>query len=136
MNTVRLAREQQPATADQHLDQFGGILSFPTAKQHYYVGGTYTLLGEYKEAERYAQEAISAYENGPAHERSYGDEALARIDVVKSRIATNQLEGAAEELTRILSMPADLRIRQLAAPPSSTSPTTSRAPATSAPGSS
>jgi transcriptional regulator with XRE-family HTH domain len=113
LSTVRLAGEQQSAAGTQQLERFGGLLSFPTAKQDYYIGGTYTLLGEYEKAERHAQAAISAYETGPAHERSYGDEALARMDIVTSRIATNELDGAAEELTKILEMPQELRIRQL-----------------------
>ncbi|MFF3786345.1 helix-turn-helix domain-containing protein [Streptomyces sp. NPDC001933] len=113
LSALRLAREQHPDPGTHQLERFGGILSFPAAKQAYYIGGTYTLLGNYKEAENHARTAITAYETGPAHERSYGDEALARLDIVTSRIAGNELDGAAEEFTKILEMPHQLRIRQL-----------------------
>ncbi|MFF3957486.1 helix-turn-helix domain-containing protein [Streptomyces sp. NPDC001890] len=107
------AREQLPETDSLQVEQFGGLLTFPVAKQDYYIGGTYALLGDYQQAEKHALAAITAYQTGPAHERSYGDEALARLDITTARIAMNALEGASEELTKVLEMPQELRIRQL-----------------------
>ncbi|MFF8617910.1 helix-turn-helix domain-containing protein [Streptomyces sp. NPDC015350] len=112
LKSLNLAREQQPETGHQ-LEQFGGLLTFPSAKQDYYIGSTYALLGDHKQAEKHARTAVTAYETGPAHERSYGDLALARLDIATSRIARNELDGAAEEIKRILEMPHELRIRQL-----------------------
>jgi hypothetical protein len=45
--------------------------------------------------------------------RSYGDEALARLDIVTARIAAGEVEGAGEQLQPILDLPANRRIRQL-----------------------
>jgi hypothetical protein len=53
------------------------------------------------------------YESGPDEHRSYGDEALARLDIVTARIAVGEIEGAGEQLQPILELPADRRIRQL-----------------------
>ncbi|MFD8494970.1 hypothetical protein [Amycolatopsis sp. NPDC059657] len=92
---------------------FGGLLSFPEAKGQYYLGSTFGLLGEHEKAEQYAQSAIAAYETGPPAERSYGDEALARLDIVNSRIARGDFDGATAAITPVLELPAERRIRQL-----------------------
>ncbi|MFG3041752.1 XRE family transcriptional regulator [Streptomyces sp. NPDC048330] len=111
LGDLRRAREQQDST--ESLNRFGGILTFPGAKQEYYIGGTYALLGEHGLAEHHATRAIAMYENGPKRERSYGDEALARLDVVTSRIATGELEGASEQFLPLLDLPQNLRIQQI-----------------------
>ncbi|MFB8088402.1 helix-turn-helix domain-containing protein [Streptomyces sp. NPDC055992] len=111
LGELRRAREQQ-RDADS-LSQFGGILTFPEAKQEYYIGGTYALLGEYALAERHATAAIEMYERGSQQDRSYGDEALARLDVVISRIAAGELDGATEQFLPLLELPHNLRIRQI-----------------------
>ncbi|MEU9429044.1 helix-turn-helix transcriptional regulator [Streptomyces sp. NPDC048342] len=95
------------------LTRFGGLLTFPVAKQEYYIGGTYALLGKHRLAEEHATAAIRLYESGPQELRSYGDEALARLDIVTARIAAGEVEGAGEQLRPILELPEDRRIRQL-----------------------
>ncbi|MGW1006455.1 helix-turn-helix domain-containing protein [Streptomyces sp. NPDC002520] len=111
LEELKRAREQ--TAAPDTLTRFGGLLTFPEAKQHYYIGGTFALLGEYQPAEQHALAAIELYENGPQEHRSYGDEALARLDIVTARIAGGELEGAEEQLRPILDLPPDRRIRQL-----------------------
>ncbi|MDX2964418.1 helix-turn-helix domain-containing protein [Streptomyces acidiscabies] len=111
LRELERAREQQTNPAG--LVRFGGLLTFPEAKQEYYIGGTYALLGEHEKAEQHATAAIDLYEAGPKEQRSYGDEALARLDIVTARIATGEIEGAGEQLRPILDLPADRRIRQL-----------------------
>lgn len=93
---------------------FGGILSFPRTKALYYAGTALTHLGDYDAAERYAAAAIAAWENGPPNERSYGDEALARVDVAVSRIACSDVDGASEILAPVLALDPNRRIRQVA----------------------
>lgn len=111
LKELEYAREQQ--TAPNGLTRFGGLLTFPEAKQEYYIGGTYALLGEHKRAEQHSAAAIDLYEMGPKEQRSYGDEALARLDIVTARIAAGEIEGAGEQLQPILELPVDRRIRQL-----------------------
>lgn len=108
-----LQRAREQSAAPDALTRFGGLLTFPHAKQEYYIGGTFALLGEHQRAEQHAATAIELYENGPREHRSYGDEALARLDIVKARLAAGEVEGASEQLHPILELPADRRIRQL-----------------------
>lgn len=111
LDELQRAREQR--TASDGLTRFGGLLTFPEAKQEYYIGGTYALLGDHHEAEKHATAAIELYEGGPREQRSYGDEALARLDIVTARIAAGEIEGAGEQLQPILELPEDRRIRQI-----------------------
>nr|WP_242442234.1 XRE family transcriptional regulator [Streptomyces sp. CB02460] len=112
LDALRRARENG-ATTLGGLQDFGGILTFPEAKQEYYMGGTYALLGEHALAERHAARAIALYESGAKEDRSYGDEALARLDIVTARLASGEVEGAGEQLRYILRLPPKLRIRQI-----------------------
>lgn len=111
LNQLRQAQEQQAAPGG--LSQFGGLLTFPEAKQEYYIGGTYALLGEHEQAEQHASAAIALYEGGAKEDRSYGDEALARLDITTARLAAGEVEGAGEQLQQILHLPPRLRIRQI-----------------------
>ncbi|WP_019062475.1 helix-turn-helix domain-containing protein [Streptomyces prunicolor] len=111
LENLHRAREQ--SAAPDALTRFGGLLTFPEAKQEYYIGGTFALLGEHQRAEQHASTAIELYENGPKEHRSYGDEALARLDIVTARIMAGEIDGAGEQLQPILELPADRRIRQL-----------------------
>lgn len=58
--------------------------------------------------------AISMYERGPVEQRSYGDEALARVDVTTARLVLDDLHGAREALKPVLDLPPERRIEQLA----------------------
>jgi hypothetical protein len=88
-------------------------LTFPVAKQLYYAGGAHSLLGNHEQAKRAALSAIELYESGPLEHRSYGDEALARVDVADARLAAADLDGAADALAPVLALPPAQRIRQL-----------------------
>ncbi|WP_369251069.1 helix-turn-helix domain-containing protein [Streptomyces sp. R41] len=111
LEDLQRAREQK--AAPDALTRFGGLLTFPEAKQEYYIGGAFALLGEHQMAEQHATAAIELYENGPKEHRSYGDEALARLDIATARISAGEIEGAGEQLQPILALPPDRRIRQL-----------------------
>jgi tetratricopeptide (TPR) repeat protein len=109
----RLLRSREETPQKDEVEQFGGLLSFPVAKQEYYLGGTFALLGEYAQAERHATTAVERYVTGPREERSYGDEALAVMDIATAKLALGDLDGAAERLRQILALPPALRIQQL-----------------------
>lgn len=110
----RAAHARDAAARPDMLEEFGGLLTFPVPKQHYYAGGTYALLGEAQPAQQSALLAIGMYETGPVEQRSYGDEALARIDVTTARLALGDLDGAREALRPVLALPPQRRIEQLA----------------------
>nr|WP_281211571.1 helix-turn-helix transcriptional regulator [Nocardia speluncae] len=111
-----ITRSIQAAEAAAHdeLTMLGGALRFPPSKMAYYLGSTHRLLGEHEHAQRWALEAILAYETGPTTERSYGDEALARADVAIGRIHSGELDGAREILTPVLRLPSEQRIQPIA----------------------
>lgn len=113
LERVRSLQEAASGNDSDEVVELGGLLSFPRAKQHYYIGSTYGLLGEHEAAEQHAQAAITMYENGPAEQRSYGDEALAHLDIVNARLSTRDLDGAAAALAPVLALPGNHRIRQL-----------------------
>ncbi|UNZ21367.1 hypothetical protein [Streptomyces sp. 891-h] len=94
---------------------FGGLLTFPEPKQAYYAGGTYALLGEHERALGHAMLAIRQYETGLPEDRSYGDEALARVDVVTAHLALGNVDEAVRNLRAVLSIPPEQRISQLGA---------------------
>ncbi|WP_300007468.1 hypothetical protein [Pseudonocardia sp.] len=110
IDRAQRARDQDTGADD--LASFGGILTFPFAKQLYYVGGALTTAG-HPDAERLALEAIRLYESGPVEERSYGDEALARVDVATARLNAGDLDGAVAALAPVLELPPAQRIHQL-----------------------
>ncbi len=93
--------------------QFGGLLGFPETKQTYYQGGALTLLGDHPEAEIHSLRAIGDYEAGPADERSYGDEALARLDVTRARLGQGNITGALAAAEPVLGLHPQLRIQQI-----------------------
>jgi hypothetical protein len=110
---LRVEKARDATDASDDLSDFGGLLTFPHAKQLYYVGGSLTLLGEHSKAEQTSLAAIEMYETGPPEDRSYGDEALARVDVATARLAQDDLDGAAAALAPVLALPGEQRIRQI-----------------------
>jgi len=106
------ARDDGP-DAEDDLGQLGGLLTFPVAKQLYYAGGAYSLLGRHEQAKSSSLAAIELYETGPLDQRSYGDEALARVDLADAHLAAGEIAGASEALVPVLALPPAQRIRQI-----------------------
>lgn len=108
LHRARQSMDESPEPDD--LQEFGGVLCFPTTKALYYAGSTYALLGQFVAAERNALDALAGYESGPSADRSYGDEALARSDIAVARIMRGELDGASDALAPVLTLPAEQRI--------------------------
>lgn len=106
------ATRELPDGGDE-LSELGGLLTFPVAKQLYYAGGTHVLISNHTDAERMSRDAIAMYESGPVEQRSYGDEALARVDLANVRLARGDVDGATDALAHVFVLPPALRIRQL-----------------------
>jgi tetratricopeptide (TPR) repeat protein len=110
-------RDRLPGSDDLNdLDEIGGILTFPQAKQLYYAGTAYRRIGEMEEAETSSTAAIEAYVSGPVELRSYGDEAIARIDLVIAHAGEPDLEAAAEVFRVIGTMPSQFCLPTMASP--------------------
>ncbi|WP_152546761.1 helix-turn-helix domain-containing protein [Amycolatopsis orientalis] len=102
-----------PAAGDDEVVRFGGLLRFPETKLTYYRGGALTLLGDYDHAETCALRAIADYETGAPEDRSYGDEALARLDVTLARLGQDNVTGALAAAEPVLALDRQLRIEQI-----------------------
>ncbi|KAB7835591.1 helix-turn-helix domain-containing protein [Streptomyces mobaraensis] len=113
LDRMQQAREETPAVDE--VTELGGLLTFPAAKQDYYIGSVLNLLGDYDACEHHAMRAIDHYITGPAEMRSYGDEALARVDIVTARLARGDIEAASQTFEEIAAIPPERRIRQLGA---------------------
>jgi hypothetical protein len=98
------------------LDDIGGILQFPDPKAEMYAGQVHSLTGHPAIAERHAQAAIGSYLSGPPEQVSYGDVALARIDIAAARLATRDLDGVRDALSGVFALPAALRTEHLRPP--------------------
>ncbi|MGH3800148.1 MAG: hypothetical protein ACRDTD_08480, partial [Pseudonocardiaceae bacterium] len=106
---IRTAAEirEANATADTLHDEIGGVFGFNHAKSHYYAGATYIHLGQADLALNATNQAIDLYTSGPADQRSYGAESLARIDSAMAHLLKGRLDGAIDALQPVLALPVD-----------------------------
>jgi transcriptional regulator with XRE-family HTH domain len=95
------------------LSELGGLLTFPEAKRRYYLGATFGLLGDHETARTHATRAVELYSTGPVPARSYGDEALARLDLTRAAVHEGDLDAAGVALEPVLALPRRRRIQQL-----------------------
>lgn len=94
-------------------DSLGGLFGFSRAKQSYYAGSSLIWLQGGHDAERAAREAtlaIELWESGPVEERSLDDERLAHIYLATARVQLDDVEGAADAIQAVLSLPLEEQI--------------------------
>ncbi|MFJ9195703.1 helix-turn-helix domain-containing protein [Streptomyces globisporus] len=94
-------------------DSLGGLFGFSQAKQSYYAGSSLIWLQGGHDAERAAREAAAAidlWQAGPEQERSLDDERLAHIYLATARVQLDDVEGAADAIQPVLSLPAEDQI--------------------------
>ncbi|MFC8008689.1 helix-turn-helix domain-containing protein [Streptomyces cinereoruber] len=94
-------------------DSLEGLFGFSRAKQSYYAGSSLIWLQGGHDAERAAREATAAIElwqAGPEVERSLDDERLAHIYLATARVQLDDVEGAADAIRTILSLPEEEQI--------------------------
>jgi hypothetical protein len=97
-------------TADD-LDGIGGILTFPRPRQLYYAAEAEVLTGDGSASvEQHAEEAVRAYHEAPAEEWAFGDQAGAQTNLALARLASGNVEGAAEAVRPVLDLPAEQHI--------------------------
>lgn len=111
---LQAAAEARESPAEDMLhDEVGGVFGFNDAKRHYYAGATYIHLGQADHALEATRQAVELYTGGPADQRSYGAESLARVDSGMAYLLKGSLEGAIDALKPVLALPVDKRIAQL-----------------------
>lgn len=94
-------------------DSLEGLFGFSRAKQSYYAGSSLIWLQgghDAERAQREALEAIGLWQSGPAAERSLDDERLAHIYLATARVQLDDVEGAADALAAVLSLPVEDQI--------------------------
>lgn len=107
------AAASEIAATDSLHDEVGGVFGFSEAKASYYAGATYIHLGLAEPALAATERTIELYRTGPARQRSYGAEALARVDSAAAHLINGSLDGAEAALSPVLELPEDKRIAQL-----------------------
>lgn len=93
------------------MDEMGGICTFNQPRTLYYASDALAWLpGEAANTERYALRAAQAYAdpNDPAW--AFGDQAGSHANLAIARVASGDLDAAAEALAPVLDLPADQRI--------------------------
>ena len=105
------------ARADAHWDELhdgvAGEFAFDDAKLWYYEALTLADAEDPAKAEHAATVAISLYQAVPARARSYGCEALARVQLARALLMGKKLDDAAEALGGMLSLDPQMRIGSL-----------------------
>ena len=93
------------------MDEMGGICTFNQPRTLYYASDALAWLpGEAKTTERYALRAAQAYAdpNDPAW--AFGDQAGSHANLAIARVASGELDAAADALAPVLDLPAEQRI--------------------------
>ncbi|MFI1018920.1 helix-turn-helix domain-containing protein [Streptomyces sp. NPDC020965] len=94
-------------------DSDAGLFGFSRAKQCYYAGSSLIWLGGGRDAHRAVRETVAAigiWRVAPVAERSLDDERLAQVYLATARAQLGEVEGAAEAVRPVLSLPAEDRI--------------------------
>ncbi|MFJ9012306.1 helix-turn-helix transcriptional regulator [Streptomyces canus] len=108
LNAAEQARERvhQP-------DSIGGLFEFSETKQRYYAGSSLIWLDGGDDARRAATEAqaaIDSWQQMPAEQRSLDDERLAHIYRATALVQLDDVEGAADAMAPILTLPRESQI--------------------------
>lgn len=108
LNAAEQARERV-----QRPDSLAGLFEFSETKQRYYAGSSLIWLDGGDDARRAATEAqaaIDSWQQMPAEQRSLDDERLAHIYKATALVQLDDVEGAAEAMTPILTLPREAQI--------------------------
>ena len=113
--TDRCLRAAEVAAGDRRdelHDEIGGVFGFNQPKAAYYAGATYIHLG--RPSPRWPPPTRHrAVLQRSAEQRSYGAEALARVDNAAAHLINGSMDGAAEALRPGARLDEDKRIAQL-----------------------
>ena len=110
-DAVDRATEAREQVQRDDLDELGGFCTFNRPRQLYYAAEALSWAGPdfAEQTERFALEALEAYEVAPDGDRAFGDEAGTRCALAIARINKSQFDGAAEAMTEVLALPVAQR---------------------------
>jgi transcriptional regulator with XRE-family HTH domain len=98
---------------DELHDGVGGEFAFDEAKLAYYEAMTLLGADDPAAAEHVALAAVGLYQAVPERVRSYGCEALAKVELAKAQLLTGKLDDAAQALGGVLALDPARRISSL-----------------------
>jgi tetratricopeptide (TPR) repeat protein len=109
------AAEKARANADHDElhDGLAGEFAFDDAKLRYYEALSLLHLEEPAQAGQAAATAVDLYQAVPVRARSYGCEALARVELAKAHLMKQDVDAAAETLSAVLELDPQRRISSL-----------------------
>lgn len=110
------AEDAWASVEPDEMDELGGICTFTRPRQLYYAADALAWLpSEAETAEDYSLQAVAAYTDTTVPEWSFGDEAGSRTDLAVARLAQGEIEGAAEAVQPVLTLPVSHRINGILA---------------------
>ncbi len=111
-NGVAAAEDAGRAEGDELQDEIGGDFRFTAGKQAYLAGSALIgIPGDEAAAIGQLRSAIAVFETGPVQDRSYGCEAIARINLALARLRSGGLDAV--DLEPVLTLTRDRRIDAL-----------------------
>lgn len=111
MRALRTADEISPSLQASDLDDYFGLFAFSPARYQYYVADALAQLsGDEDAARERAMLALTTYESLPSHERSYSDEAGARIIIAQSLVLQGCEDDPLSWIEPVLLLPSERRI--------------------------
>lgn len=110
-DAIRRAEDAWPNVELDELDEFGGMAVFTRPRQLYYAADALAWLpGQSQAAKDYATQAVEAYADPTGQDWAFGDQAGSHCDLAVARIHSGELDGAAEAVGQVLSLPVEQRI--------------------------
>ena len=103
----------EEAAGDDLHHGIGGEFAFGDAKLWYYRALTLADVGDVRQAANAAETAIRLYDKAPERLRSYGCQALARVELARAHLSGNKLDDAAQALAELLRLEPEMRISSL-----------------------
>lgn len=108
--TIERAESARDSVELDELDEIGGLFTFGKTRQLYYAGEALSWLpGEAERAAEYSSRAVEGYRDEAGPDWAFGDQAGSHASLAVARIAQGEVEGAAEALGPVLSLPTSKR---------------------------
>lgn len=108
-DALRRADNLRAHAAPDDLDNLGGALSFPEPKQHFYTAEAYLGMGDSAACLSEATTCIEQYQNGPADQHAYDNEAQTQANAAMAHLLAGDVDAANETAQHIFGIATELR---------------------------
>lgn len=93
--------------------ELGGVFLCTPERAEGIWSDAHLSLGDARHTLDHADRGVALFEAAPHSVRNYGSERMVRLQQVKARLGTGELDGAVEALAPVLGTPAEYRVRPL-----------------------